>query len=77
MDEKEENVIKRRYVSFLAALVLLSYVGYIIYRKLKFGEVNIDGTDTWILGVSISILLAVEAVKYWIKRKAGINANKE
>lgn len=71
MNDSDVDKLKRRYVSGLAALILLAYTGYIVYRKLKFGEVNMDSTDWSIMGGCLAIMLAVEAVKYAIRRKLG------
>tara|TARA_R110002167_G_scaffold364968_1_gene588367 strand:+ start:21907 stop:22155 length:249 start_codon:yes stop_codon:yes gene_type:complete len=73
MDDKAENRLKRRYVSALAAIVLAAYVGYIVFRKLKFGAVSLDNTDYAVLSVCLAVLLAVEAVRYYIRKKMGSN----
>lgn len=77
MDDSKENRLKRLYVTICAMLILLAYTGYIVFRKLKFGEVSLDSTDYIILGTCLAIMLAVEAVKYYIRKKSGISNDKK
>ena len=68
-----ENVVIRRFLRGLSGLILLAYTGYIIYRKLKFGAVNIDTTDVSVIGGCLAVLLAIEAVRYYVKKRLGIS----
>lgn len=72
MNDTDENRIKRRFVSVLAMLILIMYTGYILYNKPVNGSVELDAVDYTVMSFCIAVLLAIEAVKVWIKRKSGM-----
>lgn len=72
MDIKDAHI--RNFLRALAAIILVVYVGDIIFRKLKTGALYLDVNDGYVIGGCIAILLAIEAVRAYVKKKLDAQA---
>lgn len=67
MDFKQQHI--RNFLRVLAALILLVYVYDIVANKIKAGKIYLDVNDGWVISGCLAILLAIEAVRAYVKRK--------
>lgn len=67
MDIKNRHV--RRFLRTLAGAVLIAYAFKIGYDKIVEGKIYLDVNDGYVIMGCISLLLAIEAVRAYVKRK--------
>lgn len=67
MDIKDQYI--RNFLRIIAAIILMYYVFDFGRSKLTGEPVYLDGNDGLIIGGCVSILLAIEAVRIYVKRK--------
>ena len=67
MDIKDQYI--RNFLRIVAALIIVVYLYDIVFNKIKNGKIYLDVNDGWIIGGCIAILLAIEAVRSYVKRK--------
>lgn len=67
MDNMDKYI--RNFLRTLAAIVLCYYLYDWGYSKLQHKPIYLDANDGWIILGCISILLAIEAVRAYVKRK--------
>ena len=67
MDIKDQYI--RNFLRIIAGIVLLAYLYNIVSDKLTKGVIYLDTNDGWMISGCIAILLAIEAVRMYVKRK--------
>ena len=67
MDIKDQYI--RNFLRILAAIILLVYVYDIVKRKITTGILYLDGNDGWVISGCVAILLAIEAVRMYVKKR--------
>ncbi len=67
MDIKDQYI--RNFLRIIAAIVLIVYVYDIAVNKVKNGKIYLDSNDGIVIVGCISLLLAIEAVRAYVKRK--------
>lgn len=64
-----ENRVIRNFLRALAAIILVSYTCYFLYKKWSAGAVDLDSMDVSIISSAIAIWLTVEGVRAYVTRK--------
>jgi len=67
MDIKDQYI--RNFLRIIAAVVLLVYLWDIGFNKIKNGKIYLDTNDGLVILGAIALLLAIEAVRSYVKRK--------
>ena len=67
MEFKDAHI--RNFLRVLAAIVLVAWVFFVIADKARNGKVYLDVNDGLVIGGCVGILLAIEAVRAYVKRK--------
>lgn len=67
MDIKDQYI--RNFLRIIAALVLLVYLWDIGFNKIKNGKIYLDSNDGLVISGCVALLLAIEAVRAYVKRK--------
>lgn len=67
MDFKDQYI--RNFLRTIAGLILLVYLWDIAFNKIKNGKIYLDTNDGIVLISCIALLLAIEAVRGYVKRK--------
>ena len=67
MDIKDQHI--RNFLRIIAGIILLAYLYNIVSDKLTTGVIYLDTNDGWMISGCIAILLAIEAVRMYVKRK--------
>lgn len=66
-----DNKITKWFVRGLTGIILGSYTFFIVQTKIILREdLNFHGDDWWVIGGSLAIWIAFEAVRAYLKRKA-------
>ncbi|WP_438423270.1 hypothetical protein [Aquimarina macrocephali] len=71
MDIKNQHI--RNFLRIIAGIILLVYLYDIATDKIIEGKIYLDINDGYIIFGCISILLAIEAVRAFVKKKLGKN----
>jgi len=69
MDIKDQHI--RNFLRVLAAVVLLVWIYDIVSNKIKEGKIHLDVNDGYVIIGCLAVLLAIEAVRAYVKRKIG------
>ena len=64
-----DGIVVKLFIRGLTGIILAFYVFYAIVHKWKDGIVNIDADDWALIGGSMSVWLAFEAVREYLKKK--------
>ena len=64
-----KDVWIRNFLRAIAGIVILVYVFDIVVHKIKGGKIYMDVNDGYVIIGCIALLLAIEAVKSYVKRK--------
>lgn len=67
MDIKDQYI--RNFLRIVAAIILIAYLYNIVSDKIGKGKIYLDVNDGWMISGCISVLLAIEAVRMYVKRK--------
>lgn len=67
MDIKDQYI--RNFLRIIAAIILLVYLWDISFNKIKNGKIYLDSNDGLVVIGCVSLLLAIEAVRAYVKRK--------
>lgn len=67
MDFKDQHI--RNFLRVLAAALLLVYVYDIAFNKISNGKIHLDVNDGLVITGCVAILLAIEAVRAYAKRR--------
>lgn len=67
MDIKDAHF--RNFLRILASTVLVAWIYFVIADKAKNGKVYLDSNDGYVIGGCVVVILAVEAVRAYVKRK--------
>lgn len=68
-ETKVENKIIRIGLRVIAGAIIGFYAAYIIIKKWEDGEVSLDLVDQGVIAGAIAMLIAVESVRYYVKKK--------
>ncbi|WP_074406641.1 hypothetical protein [Aquimarina megaterium] len=69
MDIKNQHI--RNFLRIIAAIILLVYLYDIATDKIRDGKIYLDMNDGYVIFGCIAILLAIEAVRAFVKKKLG------
>jgi len=69
MDIKQQHI--RNFLRIIAGVILLVYLYDISFNKIKNGKIYLDTNDGIVILFCVAILLAIEAVKAYVKHKLG------
>ena len=64
-----KDVWIRNFLRALAGVLILVYVFDIIVHKIKGGKIYLDVNDGYVIVGCVALLLAIEAVRAYVKRK--------
>lgn len=64
-----KDVWIRNFLRILAGIIMLVYVFDIMVHKIKEGKIYLDINDGYVILGCIALLLAVEGVRAYVKRK--------
>lgn len=67
MDFKDQYI--RNFLRVIAGVILLVYLWDIAFNKIKNGKIYLDVNDGLIITGCVAMLLAIEAVKSYVRRK--------
>ena len=67
MDFKDQHI--RNFLRIIAALILLVYLWDIAFNKIKNGKIYLDTNDGLVITSCIALLLAIEAVRAYVKNR--------
>lgn len=67
MDFKDQYI--RNFLRLIAGIILLVYLYDIAFNKIKNGKIYLDLNDGIVITSCIALLLAIEAVRGYVKRK--------
>ncbi|MGB6269152.1 MAG: hypothetical protein WBF67_09090 [Olleya sp.] len=67
MDIKDQYI--RNFLRIVALVIILVYLYDIVFHKIKNGKIYMDINDGYVIIGCLSILLTIEAVKAFVKRK--------
>ncbi|MDY8137552.1 hypothetical protein [Aquimarina sp. 2201CG5-10] len=71
MDFKQQHI--RNFLRIIAAAILLVYLFDIAHKKLTVGKIYLDTNDGYVIVGCVAVLIAIEAVRAYIKRKLAKN----
>lgn len=67
MDFKDQHI--RNFLRIIAGLILLVYLWDIAFNKIKNGKIYLDTNDGLVITSCIALLLAIEAVRAYVKNR--------
>ena len=67
MDIKDQYI--RNFLRIIAGLILIVYLWDIAFNKIKNGKIYLDVNDGYVILGCVTVLLAIEAVKAYAKKK--------
>lgn len=75
MEIKQQHI--RNFLRVISGVILLAYLWDIVSNKIKNGKIYLDVNDGYIIIGCLAILLAIEAVRGYLKRRLGINSSRK
>ncbi len=71
MDSSEKRDYKkaRRFLRVVGYVIITFYTIYFGYSKVTIGSANLDNTDWGLIGLAVSLLIAIESVRAYVKRR--------
>jgi len=67
MDFKDQHI--RNFLRILSGVILLVYLWDIAFNKIKMGKIYLDVNDGIVITGCVGMLLAIEAVRAYVKNK--------
>lgn len=67
MDIKDQYI--RNFLRVIAGIILMYYLYDFGWSKLQHKPIHLDSNDGWLITGCLAVLLAIEAVRAYVKRK--------